>query len=188
MSLGASFDIKNIICLYFYDLRDIINLYNLDKDHQHNIIISLNNKESECIDRLNQQIIEQKKYRYVEKLCVYNNKKIKNMNHMKNTLKKLNCSYGCGIDQNGISNLNLIELDADGNEKIKNINHMKRTLKKLYCGWECGIDQNGISELNLIELHGDANKNIVNVNHMKNTLKKLYCSYGCGIDQTVYLN
>ena len=35
-----SFDIKNIVCSYFYDQKDIVNLYNLNKDHQDNIIIT----------------------------------------------------------------------------------------------------------------------------------------------------
>ena len=90
---------------------------------------------------------------------------------MKNTLKKLKCGYGCGIDQNGIIELNLIELSAQGNKKIENVNHMKNTLKKLDCSCNSGIDQNGISELNLIELNALENKKIKNINHMKETLK-----------------
>ena len=63
MSLDTSFDIKNIICSYFYNLNDTVNLYNLNKDHQDNIIIrNLYNIEKKYINRLNQQIIEQKKY------------------------------------------------------------------------------------------------------------------------------
>ena len=40
MSLDTSFDIKNIVCLYLYDLKDAINLYNLNKDHQENIMVT----------------------------------------------------------------------------------------------------------------------------------------------------
>ena len=47
------------------------------------------------------------------------NKKIKNVNYMKNTLKILNCSYESGIDQNSIFELNLIKLIAINNKKIK---------------------------------------------------------------------
>ena len=184
MSLEESFDIKNIICSYFYDLKDTINLYNLDKNHQDNIIIiNLYDIELKYRHRLNQQIIEQNKYRYVTKLDVCDNRQIKNVNHMKNTLKKLNCGWNCGIDQNGISQLNLIELYTFDNKKIKNVNHMKETLKILDCGGDSGIDQNGISELNLIELHTNNNKKIKNVNHMKQTLKILYCGCESGIDQ-----
>ena len=38
---------------------------------------------------------------------------------MKETLKKLFCCGKCGIDQNGISQLNLIELNIFNNNKIK---------------------------------------------------------------------
>ena len=181
MSLDASFDIKNVVCLYFYDLKDTINLYNLNKDHQHNIIIT-NLYDIELKNKLNQQIIEQNKYKYVERLNAFDNEKIYNVNHMKETLKILNCGYNCGIDQNGISKLNLIELCVIDNKKIKNVNHMKKTLNILYCGWNSGIDQNGISQLNLIELYARSNKKIKNVNHMKNTLEILCCK-NSGVDQ-----
>ena len=91
MSLNIEFDIKNIICSYFYDLKDTINLYNLDKDHQNNIrITNLYDINSIYLYKLNQQIIEQNKYKYVEKLNAGDNKKIKNVNHMKETLIKFN--------------------------------------------------------------------------------------------------
>jgi hypothetical protein len=35
----------------------------------------------------------------------------------------LYASYNCGINNNGIKNLNLIELNATENPKITNINH-----------------------------------------------------------------
>ena len=86
------YDIKNILCLYLYDLKDTINLYNLNKDHQDNIIITnLFDIELKYKNKLNQQIIEQNKYKHVKKVYAYNNKNIKNVNHMKNTLKILDC-------------------------------------------------------------------------------------------------
>ena len=48
---------------------------------------------------------------------------------MKETLKILYCYGYCGIDQNSISELNLIELYTSNNEQIKNVNHMKKSLK-----------------------------------------------------------
>ena len=192
ISLDTSFDLKNIICLYFYDLKDIINLYNLDKDHQDNILITnLYDIPIKYLKKLNQQIIEQNKYKNVEKLRV-KNRNIKNLNHMKNNLKILDCCFEFDynyignmstIDQEGISELNLIQLNANSNEKIKNVNHMKNTLKILYCWGVSGIDQNGISELNLIELYAWNNEKIKDVNHMKKTLKILNCSSNSGIDQ-----
>ena len=182
MSLDTSFDIKNILCSYFYNLRDTINLYNLNKDHQDNIIIRNLYSVEYRIYKLNQKIIEQNKYKYVERLNVFGNEKIKNVNHMKNTLKILNCSYS-GIDQKGISQLNLIKLSVFENKKIKNVNHMKKTLKILKCGSDSAIDQDSIVELNLIELDATGNEKIKNVNHMKKTLKILECGYNSGIGQ-----
>ena len=146
MSFDTLFDIKNIICLYLYNLKDTINLHNLNKNHQENIrIINLYNISKKYLKKLSQQIIEQNKYKNVEKinlieLDTYTNTKIWNVNHMKNSLQILNCSYGSKIDQNSISELNLIELYSTQNYKIKNISHMKRTLKILSCGYDCGID------------------------------------------------
>ena len=91
---------------------------------------------------------------------MYGNIKITDVNHMKETLKILDCGWICGVDQNGISQLNLIELYANSNKRIYDVNHMKKTLKILDCSWDCGIDQNGISELNSIELCTINNKKI----------------------------
>ena len=55
MSLEASFDIKNIICLYLYDLKDTINLYSLSKDHQNNMIVTnLYDIPKKYLSRINQ--------------------------------------------------------------------------------------------------------------------------------------
>ena len=86
---------------------------------------------------------------------------------MKKTLKILDCSDSFGIDQNGILELNLIELYTTGNEKIKNVNHMKETLKILDCSFGSGIDQIGISELNLIELDAKNNEKITVISFFK---------------------
>ena len=183
-SLTKHFNVKNIICSFLYDLKDIINLYNLNKDHQNNIkITNLYDIPEKYLKKLDQQIIEQKKYKFVEKLNACNNKKIKNVNHMRYTLKILNCGWNCGIDQNGIFLLDLIELYATNNKKINNVNHMKRKLKILYCCGDSAIDQKGIYELNLIKLGAGNNKKINNVNHMKGALKILDCSWNCGINQ-----
>ena len=86
MLLDTSFDIKNIVCIFLYNLKDIINLYNINKDHQNNIIITnLYDIPIKYKNKLSQQIIEQNKYGYVEKLNASDNIKIKNVNHMKNT-------------------------------------------------------------------------------------------------------
>jgi len=48
---------------------------------------------------------------------------------MASTLKKLYAGGYCGIDQNGIKDLHLTELNAYSNEKIKDISQMASTLK-----------------------------------------------------------
>ena len=86
------------------------------------------------------KVLQQEKFINLEELNAYNNKKIKNVNHLAK-LKILYCSYDCGIDQEGIKDLKLIEeLYAVDNKKIKNVNHLIN-LKKLYCRGDCGIDQ-----------------------------------------------
>ncbi len=57
------------------------------------------------------------------------NKNIKNLITM-TTLKKLNISFGCGVDEFGIKDLNLDELIAQENNKITSLNFMT-SLKKL---------------------------------------------------------
>ena len=88
-------------------------------------------------------------------------------------LKILKCCDDCGIDQEGIKDLQLIEeLDAFSNKKIKNVNHLTK-LKILNCFYNCGIDQEGIKDLQLIEeLYARDNKKIKNVNHLTK-LKKI---------------
>ena len=161
-------EIQNKISKYMYNLIDVINIYDQSKNHQMEIKItnlySINKKE---LKKLTQNIIEQQKFKNVEKLDAKNNEKIENVNHMKKTLKILNSSsYHCGINQSGILELNLIELYACRNSKIKNVNHMKRTLKIFDCSENCGIDQYGISELNLLKLYAENNFKIINVKNV----------------------
>ena len=68
------------------------------------------------------------------------------------TLKKVNAGSNCGIDQNGIKDLHLTELNAFGNKKIKDVSQMA-SLKILNASFNCGIDQNGIKDLHLTELY-----------------------------------
>ena len=110
-----------------------------------------------------------------------------NVSFMKN-FKKLNASQNllrnqiCGIDQNGINGLNLIELDAENNKKINNVSFMSNLQKLNASGEECGINQNGINDLNLIKLNACYNKKIKNISFMTN-LQKLNIEGYYGIDQ-----
>ena len=68
------------------------------------------------------------------------------------SLKKLDARGNCGIGQNGIIGLNLVEFDANNNNnKITNVSFMT-SLKKLDAWGDCGIGQNSIIGLNLVQL------------------------------------
>ena len=121
------------------------------------------------------KVLQQEKFIDLEELNANHNKKIKNINHL-TKLKILDCSWNCGIDQEGIKELQLIEeLNANNNEKIKNVNHLTK-LKILDCSYNCGIDQEGINDLRFIEkLNTWYNNKIINVNHLTK-LKGINCT------------
>ena len=70
-------------------------------------------------------------------------------------LRKLDISWNSGVEDQGISALNLEELDAWDNPKITTLNHMTK-LRKLVISWDCGVGEamgsQGIADLNLEEL------------------------------------
>ncbi len=70
----------------------------------------------------------------------------------------------CGLDNNGINQLNLVELYVGSNPKITNINHMTN-LRKLVANGSSGMADNGINQLNLIELNSQYNPKIRRFNH-----------------------
>lgn len=135
-----------------------------------------------------QSMLEQEKFKKLKVLDCTGNKKINSVNHLKDTLERLHCGdspilkFGyriqCGIDQNGISQLEKLKvLHCTGNKDIHNINHLKDTLEELYCGNCSGISQSGISELIKIKkLYCNHSENIYDVNHLCNTLEELDCS------------
>ena len=82
------------------------------------------------------------------------------------SLKLLNIGGLCGVGQNSINELDLVELYACDNDKVS---HLK-SLKILGAGGTCGIGQNEIEKLNLVELFVWNNKNITNVSHMKSKI------------------
>ena len=118
------------------------------------------------IHKLTDEVL--KLFSYVIKLNVTSNRKITNVNHMKN-LQILHAGDDCGINDHGIQQLvNLTELNVNNNSKITNVDHMKN-LRILYAGYKCGIDDHGIQQLvNLTKLDVNSNSKITNVNHMKN--------------------
>ena len=86
----------------------------------------------------------------MEIICIDDNSKITNINHM-TKLKELVAQGSCGINDEGINNLNNIEILYVGdNSKITNINHMTK-LKELDAQGTCGISDEGIISLNNLE-------------------------------------
>lgn len=80
--------------------------------------------------------------------CIKHMKKIKILyactQYIINLIEPIDQHVECEIDQQGIENLDLIELYVDRNTKINNVVFMKNT-KILYANQSCGIDQQGIS-------------------------------------------
>ena len=98
-------------------------------------------------------------------LTAYNNQKITDINHM-NKLVKLDASGNSGLDDQGISQLNLIELNACDNPKITDLNHMNKLVKLNANGMDCGLNDKSIGQLNLIKLTTYNNQKITDINHM----------------------
>jgi hypothetical protein len=163
------------------DFKTQIYLVSLNKFLSDNLkIIDLCHIQHKYLDLLTDKILKQQKFNQLDALNDRGNIKITNVS-MISSLKIL-CAYSnCGIDQNGIHGLDLVELYADYNEKIIDVSMIK-SLKKLCASDSCGIDQNGINGLDLVELNANHNNKINNVSMMK-SLKKLYACGECGIDQ-----
>ena len=73
----------------------------------------------------------------------------------------------CGIEDDSLIGLNLVELNVSYNPKIKKINHMTN-LKKLNASQNSGIEDDSLIGLNLVELSVNWNSKIKNINHMTN--------------------
>lgn len=122
--------------------------------------------------------IDQNGINYISliKLNTSSNKKITDINHMKDSLRILFCMYNnCGIDQNGIKELQLCEPYASNNKKINSVNHMKKSLKILYCEYDCGITKMRISDVKLDMLEYYCNNKIDISKYQK--LQYFKCSY-----------
>ena len=146
------------------DFLSQIRFRQISKLHYSNLhIIDLYHIHYKYLELLNDEIL--KNYPYIEFLNAFDNRKIKNIDHMKN-LKILNCSHLCGISDENIKGLDLTKLYTDFNPKIKNIGHMKN-LKVLYCGGNCGIADEDIKDLDLRELYCSRNPKIKNMSYEK---------------------
>ena len=170
-----------IVIFNLLDLKSQINMISTTHYLKNNILVTdLYHQDNIILKKLTTKILKQKIFMGVTKLNASDNKLITGMFFMKK-LKKLCVKEKCGIDQNCINGLNLIELDAYNNNKIINVSFMS-SLQKLQAGGTCGIDQNGVRGLNLIKLNTFDNIKIKDVSFMTN-LQILDAGGDCGIDQ-----
>lgn len=138
----------------------------------------------EGMTTITQKTIEMPIFRKLKILRCMNNRYICDVNHLSDTLEDLDCSFFCGINQDGISQLKILKvLCCYGNKYILNVNHLADTLGDLNCRGS-GIDQNGISQLkNLKKMECTDNTKINNVNHLSNSLEYLNCRFRSGMCQ-----
>ena len=122
-----------------------------NKNYNKNEINDLYTIKRIYLYRINDKILIN--YTNVVAIDASNNDKIKNLNNFKK-LKELDVQGDdCGIDDNGIKNLNLKKLNAYNNQKITDVNHMTN-LEDLNTGLYSGIDDNGIKKINLKNYDG----------------------------------
>ena len=115
------------------NLRNQIKLNTLNSFVFNNNIITYFSHYNMTDNRLQQINCHNDEYLWSGLIQLYagNNERIKNVDHLSSSLRFLIAIGGCGIDQEGISELSLIKLNITNNHKIKNVNHMAHTLKYL---------------------------------------------------------
>ena len=164
---------------YLYSVVKITDLYDIDDN---------------LLNKLDDNILIN--YCHVLKLNAKDNPNITNVNHMI-YLQKLNASNGncfkcgfhcgrdcnlqCGISDDSIKDLNLIELNANFNPNIINIGHMNK-LQILHSCCNCGIGDSSTQKLNLIKLYLGNNPKITSVRHMNKLEVLCATGFDCNID------
>ena len=117
------------VCKWFYRL-EIHDMRNIDKKYLYRITDEILN----C-------------YLNVKYLDISNNNNVTSVNKM-TKLQILDAPGNCGVDDNGIKDINLVELHAPDNPKITNVNHMTK-LQILDASSTSGIIDDGIKAINL---------------------------------------
>ena len=130
------------------------------------------------LERLTDQVLIN--YHFIKYLNVCNNSHVSNLNHLTKLIKLNVGDYYCGVNDQGIIQVNPIELHVNNNPKITSINHMNR-LAILNAYGNSGLTDQGINALNLIELDVENNQQITNINHMTR-LVRLIAGGGCVIN------
>lgn len=160
------------------DFIDQIHLTMVNKYmHQNLKIKDFYHIDYTLINKLNDDILKQ--YPYITKLNISSNQHVRNINHLK-FLKSLKAGRGCYLDDQGVTALNLEELDVSYGFGITDVNHMTN-LKILCAKGFCGLSDMGIRNINLIKLIVSHNIYITDVNHMTN-LEILEASGFCAIN------
>ena len=116
-------DILKIIFNYL-DLENQINMISSCNYFRNHLFITyLYNIERKYLDNLTTDILKYSIFSHVVNLDTGYNNKITNVSFM-TSLKKLDARDNCGIGQNGIIGLNLVQLVAGYNNKITNVSFM----------------------------------------------------------------
>lgn len=170
-------DIYYIIFEYS-DFIDNIKICHINKDTYENLkIYDLININENIKLKLTQKVIEQKKYNKLKKLDASNNGKIRNVNHLCETLEELYCCSNMkasGICQSGLNDLkNIRILRASNNIKIYDASIFFNSLVELDCSKNCGINTNGVQKLKIKILNIKKNIKILSIDHLINVLELL---------------
>lgn len=182
-------DILDNIKNYSPNIKDVLNVCSINTDTDNDICIANLYDYKKISKKIDQKTIEQKRYRNLKKLNVFNNRKITNLNHLKETLVVLDCGIEHDINiindklEDIMNNVSFCKFTfaKKRNAMVRQIQHMGEFLSG-------GIGSLEISELKLRELYCDDNMNITDISHMGETLKVLSCCGISGIDQNSILH
>ena len=117
-------------------------------------------------------------------LCVPYASRVVSVSTVASSLRKLDASGSCGIDDAGLAQATrIVEFNAACNPKIRTVAPFAGSLRKLDAGVFCGIDDAGLAEATrIVELNAADNPKIRTVAPFASSLRKLVASEHCGID------
>lgn len=178
-------DILDNIKNSFINVVNALNVCTINVNTNNNIyIVNMYDVDKKILAKLDQKIIEQHRYNKLKKLYMHNNKKINNLNHLKNTLQVLDC----GLEYDSENTQDELEYIVDIMREsrflfAKKYKEYMEKIKYVMDCWSGGIKSSRIAELCLSELRCDNNMHITNISHMAKTLKILSCCGISGINQ-----
>ena len=132
------YDIILIELSFYLNNKSKIKLDNISKSTEIlTYIYSINElKNYKVIDN----ILNQKKFKKLRELYLYQNRHVTTLEPFKNTLIKLWADYMCKIDDNVLKNCyNIQILNADDNEKITTCDPFSNSLIELNSCHDCGL-------------------------------------------------